>query len=81
MPIVNHIDVIRATLWRQDWHVYRSRKTPRASQPGRSSLGGAMVWYQLARRDGSADWIAKAMTTLDELLDRMLRGLAETETL
>ena len=44
-------------------------------------MGGAMVWYQLARRDGSADWIAKAMTTLDELLDRMLRGLAETETL
>ena len=39
-----------------------------------------MVWYQLARRDGSADWIAQAMTTLDELLDRMLRGLAETET-
>jgi hypothetical protein len=28
---------------------------------------------KLARRDGSADWIAKAMTTLDELLDRVPR--------
>ncbi len=35
---------------------------------------------KLARRDGSADWITKAMTTLDELLDRVLRSeLAPTE--
>jgi hypothetical protein len=46
---------------------------PRSDKPLPDQITAAATELKLARRDGSAEWIAKSAKALDELIDQIPR--------